>query len=235
MVLQWSTSFASLRRMPAAEHHDVRPYRDNIAKPFQGHRSISRHDGSTADSWHRYTCGSCGAVVSGAVVAEYTRVKDNQQQQVRWLLCTDCGVGSTANGDTIVPGSAFGPTIEGLPDDVRAAYDEARRCMQASSFTGAEPLSRKILMHVAVEKGAKEGDKFAAYLAHLEKEGYVTPPMRSWVGLIRDNGNAATHKLATPDRQRAESTVMFTAELLRLVYEMEYMARKYVGSPPAAT
>jgi len=40
-------------------------------------------------------------------------------------------------------------------------------------------------MHVAVEKGAKEGESFAGYLAFLEQQGYVTPPMKPWVEVIR--------------------------------------------------
>lgn len=86
-------------------------------------------------------------------------------------------------------------------------------------------------MHVAVDKGAKEGDSFASYLSFLETAGFVTPPMKGWVDLIRQHGNNATHKLPASDRGRAESTVMFTAELLRIVYEMEFMASKYSGAP----
>ncbi len=112
-----------------------------------------------------------------------------------------------------------------------AAYDEARRCMSVNAFTSAELMCRKILMHVAVEKGAKEGATFESYLDHLKKAGYVTPPMEAWTDLIRKHGNKATHRLDTTDRKRAESTLMFTAELLRLIYEMDHVARRYTGPP----
>ncbi len=82
-------------------------------------------------------------------------------------------------------------------------------------------------MHVAVDKGAKEGDTFGSYLTYLENQGYVTPPMKGWVDLIRQHGNKSTHRLESPDRKRAESTLMLTAELLRLIYEMQYMAMQY--------
>ena len=32
-----------------------------------------------------------------------------------------------------------------------------------------------------------------------------------------------------PDPNRAESALMFTAELLRLVYEMEHMTKRFTG------
>ncbi|MCA9647935.1 MAG: DUF4145 domain-containing protein, partial [Myxococcales bacterium] len=84
------------------------------------------------------------------------------------------------------------------------------------------------------DKGAPEGESFAAYLAALESLGYVTPPMKPWVDLIRRHGNQATHRLAASDAARAESTVMFTAELLRMVYEMAHMARRYTPDNPTS-
>jgi hypothetical protein len=78
-----------------------------------------------------------------------------------------------------------------------------------------------------VDKGAKEGDRFAAYIDFLEEQGYVTPPMRDWVKLIKDHGNDSQHKLAVPDRQRAEGTLLFTAQLLRSVYEMGHIAAQF--------
>ena len=120
-----------------------------------------------------------------------------------------------------------GPDIQGLPSDLGAIYDETRRCMAAKCFTAAELLCRKILMHVAVEKGAGEGESFVHYLSFLESNGHVAPQMRRWLDLIRKHGNQATHEIAAPDAPRAEGTVLFTVELLRLVYEMEFLAKKF--------
>jgi hypothetical protein len=106
--------------------------------------------------------------------------------------------------------------------------------MSVGGYVATELVCRKILMHVAVEKGAKKGSTFAEYLDHLEGEGYVTPPMKKWVGLIRTRGNEATHELTPVSKERAESTLMFTAELLRLTYEMESMADRYAAAPGEA-
>lgn len=86
-------------------------------------------------------------------------------------------------------------------------------------------------MHVAVDKGAKAGETFAFYIDYLEKQGYVTPPMRGWVKLIKDHGNDSTHKLPKPERKRAEGTLIFTAQLLRTVYEMEHLAGQFAPPP----
>jgi Domain of unknown function (DUF4145) len=128
-----------------------------------------------------------------------------------------------------------GPTLEGLPADVAAAYEESRRAFGVNAFTSTELVCRKILMHVAVDKGAKTGKPFVDYLDHLAAAGYVTPPMRPWVDLIRTHGNESTHELPSPTRERAEGTLMFTAELLRLSYEMAFLAEKYAPVPLEST
>jgi hypothetical protein len=123
--------------------------------------------------------------------------------------------------------------VEGLPEDVRDAYAEARLCLSVGAYTACELICRKLLIHVAADKGAdvKKGKSFESYLADLEAKGYVTPPMKPWVDLIRKHGNEATHELPPSSEGRAESTVAFTAQLLRAVYEMEYRARQFM---PAA-
>jgi hypothetical protein len=199
-----------------------------------GNRNWNRTDGSTSDGWYAYTCGHCGAEVSGAVVAS-ARNEIGQSKFGRWLQCPKCKEGSFSNEEgKIFPGAVFGPKIDGLPEDVAEAYKEARDCLSVNATTAAELICRKILMHVAVDKEAKEGESFAFYIDHLEKQGYVTPPMRAWVKLIKDHGNESTHKLPKPERRRAESTILFTAQLLRSVYEMGHLADQF-APPPATT
>lgn len=192
---------------------------------FTGHRNVSKHDGSTSSSWFSYHCGYCDSDVSGAVLAEHGNAK--------WLMCTKCASPSVLSYDGYIrPGSSFGPSIEGLPKEVSDAYDEARNCFSVNSFTAVELLCRKILMHVAVDKGATEGESFATYLTFLETAGYITPPMKAWVDLIRRHGNDSTHKIAAPDKERAQGTLMFTAELLRIIYEMDFLANRYINRTP---
>lgn len=194
--------------------------------PYNGHRAITKPDGSNHEGWRSYTCGHCGRETSGAVIAY---VPQERGGHTLWLQCTACGLGSVWNHGEIIPGATFGPVIEGLPGDVENAYQEARRCIMVAAYNGSVLICRKILMHIAVDKGAKAGDGFGAYIAFLISEGYITPSMKRWVELIQKNGNLATHQLPAPDRDTAESTLMFTAELLRVIYEMEYIASRYVA------
>ena len=178
------------------------------------------------NSRYSYVCGHCNRTVSGFVVATYD---DMSYSGIKWLLCTNCGCGSVVSRDnTIYPGEMFGPEIEGLPENIGKAYKEARLCMSVNAFTACELISRTILMYVAVEKGAKERDTFANYITFLSEKGYITPPMVKWVALIKEHGGKAAHIIEPPDRTRAECTLMFTAEMLRLVYEMEHIAEKFI-------
>lgn len=195
-----------------------------------GHRGVGKPDGSATDGWYAYTCGHCGRDVSGYVIAIATQA--NGYPAVRWLQCPTCKLGSVEIfGTGILPGIKFGPALSGLPDDVARAYDEARQCLGVAATTASEGMCRKILMHIAVDKGAAEGKTFAEYLEYLESQGYVTPPMRGWVRLIREHGNISQHRLPASDRRRAEGTLLFTAQLLRIVYEMEHLAQAFLSEP----
>jgi hypothetical protein len=191
---------------------------------FEGHKGVHRLDGSTAESWYPYKCATCNRDVSGAVVA----IARSEGHVVRWLQCTICGDGAVQRIDeNIYPGIAFGVKLEGLPEEVEVAYTEARNCMTVDAYGACELVCRKILMCVAVEKGAKEGESFSSYLTYLGEKGFITDAMMGWVEIIKEHGNKATHKIEKVDKERAESTIMFTAELLRIVYEMEFMAKRY--------
>jgi hypothetical protein len=198
-----------------------------MAYPPKGTHNVGRPDPTSPDGWRGYTCAHCGIQISGAVVGTW--------EQTVWLICTNCGEGSVkTNAGIIYPSVPFGPKVEALPPAVAEAYTESRTCMAGGAYTACELMCRKILMHVAAEKGAKPGLAFAAYLDYLEKAGHITATMKPWVDLIREHGNQSTHELPSPDQARAESTVMFTAELLRLVYEIPALAQKYAPPRPAA-
>ena len=194
---------------------------------YSGIEPLKHPDTREPTSRYVYTCGYCNTKVSGIVVSTY----ETPIGKVKWVLCTDCGYGSVVNDGSLYPSMLFGPIIEGLPQEVEEAYQEVRNCMSVRAYTACELLCRKILMHVAVEKGAKEKETFSFYLTFLSEQGYITPPMTRWVDLIRQHGGKATHLIEKPDRQRAESTLMFTAELLRLIYEMEHIANQYTPEP----
>jgi len=152
---------------------------------YAGLNYLKHPDTREYEGRYTYTCGHCNTKVAGIVVSVY----EVDFGSVKWVLCTDCGYGSVVNDGRLYPGTLFGPIIEGLSKNVEEAYKEAKNYMSVNAYTACELLCRNILMHIAVEKGAQEGESFSEYLSFLEKKGYVTPPMEKWVDLIRQHGS----------------------------------------------
>ncbi|MEV8610244.1 DUF4145 domain-containing protein [Amycolatopsis sp. NPDC051373] len=137
------------------------------------------------------------------------------------------------NGHRMSPTGLAGEHVDGLPPDTAAAYDEARVTASGGAFTACELMCRKILMHVAVDKGADTNKSFAYYIDFLQNAGFITPPMKPWVDIIRLRGNEATHEIPASTLEKATGSLAFTTQLLRLVYEMEFRAAQFMPPPTA--
>ncbi|WP_082598566.1 MULTISPECIES: DUF4145 domain-containing protein [unclassified Kitasatospora] len=181
-------------------------------------------DTTSGGAFTRFTCGHCGREAVAAVIAEATT---QGTQSVRWVRCSGCHAGSVYSTDSQFPAPLPGEGLDGLPEDIKSAHQEARSCAGVEAYTSCEMMCRKILMHVAVDKGAQEGKTFATYIEYLETGGYTTPPMKPWVDIIRKNGNVAVHEIPATNKDRALSTLIFTEQLLRTVYVMEHLAQKF--------
>lgn len=174
------------------------------------------HSWSNAQSFEgiAYTCGYCGNRVGAA--SGYARLASND----RVLICDVCGQPTYRRGsDEFIPGASYGEPVASLPTEIDQLYNEARGCMAVPAYNAAVLLSRKILMHVAVEVGADPGKKFIEYVEYLADENFVPPNAKGWVDHIRDKGNEANHEIVLMSRAEAEGLLSFIEMLLKLVYE----------------
>jgi hypothetical protein len=133
--------------------------------------------------------------------------------------------------DAQVPGALPGTAITHLPNDVASVYEEARASMSVGSHTAAVLALRKMLMHVAVDCGAKPGMSFVEYVTYLADNHYVPPRATAWLDRIRTRGNEANHQIVLMTEPDAKERLTFSEMLLRLVYEYPASA----SAPPAAT
>lgn len=118
-----------------------------------------------------------------------------------------------------MPGVAFGESVSHVPKGINDLYQEARNCMANNACTSAVLACRKILMHIAVDKGAPEDKTFAFYVGFLV-DGNILPMMyRTWVDAIRSKSNEANHQIVLMTRKDAEDLISFTSMLLKLLYE----------------
>lgn len=172
----------------------------------------------------RYTCGYCGTDTSPAYGWYSSIGGPNIRGYVG--ICTYCNKPSfveTESGKVIntTPAAVMGKEVEGLPEEVRQLYEEARACTAAGAYTSAVLTCRKILMHVAVEKKAPEGKKFIEYVDYLATEGYIPKEGKAWVDYIRTKSNEANHEIKVMGKDDAMTVITFTEMLLRLVYEFK--------------
>jgi predicted urease superfamily metal-dependent hydrolase len=66
------------------------------------------------------------------------------------------------------PGVAYGNKVKHVPENIDTLYEESRNCMSVKSFTASVMASRKLLMSIAVDKGAEEGLNFIEYVDYLD-------------------------------------------------------------------
>jgi len=201
-----------------------------VHKAYQSAKWEDDHSSPSA----RYDCSWCSSRV--AANKSWRGILDlstNTFRKVSVLVCSYCGlptifVNAVNSNDQWeqVPASRGGRSIQGLPDDVRALHDEARAATTIGAHNSIAMVCRRILMHVAVEKGAAEGLTFAEYVKHLG-DGFMPTTTKEWVDRIRTGGNEANHSIALVTREVAHDLLSFTETLLQLIYEIpERMKQK---------
>jgi len=169
----------------------------------------------------RFKCGYCGVDTSPSKGWRST----NTNGIIGYvLICTSCNqpsfvIASGTNVTTTTPSPKLGNEVQGLPDEILHLYDEARSCSSIKAYTSVVLTCRKILMHIAVNKGASEGMSFIKYIDFLGENGFIPPDGREWIDHIRSKANEANHEIKIMDKVEAENLLVFTEMLLRLIYE----------------
>ncbi|MDU5111212.1 MAG: DUF4145 domain-containing protein [Clostridium sp.] len=166
-----------------------------------------------------YTCYNCGKTISSKEGYNCSESGYNKGENGKIYICHICKRPTYFLFDEQIPGELYGEEINHLPSDINNAYNEARKCFSVSAYTSSVLCCRKILMHIACEKGAKEGKGFVEYINYLDDNGYIPPDGKMWVDSIRKLGNSATHKLENKTDKEAQLAIKFTSMLLRIIYE----------------
>lgn len=172
-----------------------------------------------------YQCAYCETLVSSE--KGYRVVSSNHPDRnfggVTICPKCQCPTFHYPDGSRRVPDVPIGKSVNKVPPDLNALYEEARTSASAGCYTGAVLLLRKMLMNIAVNKGAEEGLKFIQYVEYLAGKHYVPPGGEAWVDHIRKKGNEATHEITTMTRDDAQDLIVFVEMLLRFIYEFPSM------------
>lgn len=125
------------------------------------------------------------------------------------------------------PGASVGKPVADVPEEsVQKLYDEARSCAGSGSYTASVLACRKLLMHIAVAKGAAPGLRFVEYVEFLAAKSYVPPEAKEWVDHIRDKGNEANHEINIMTKDEAEELIEFSEILLKVIFQFPAVAKR---------
>ncbi|GAI56356.1 unnamed protein product, partial [marine sediment metagenome] len=144
-----------------------------------------------------YVCGYCSQPLSSekGFFADLFRDGASTGLRSHVYICHFCGKPTFFDVDgKQTPGPKYGNSVSGIEDEkINKLYEEARKCIGTNAYTAAILTCRKLLMHIAVEKGAAKNLSFIDYVAYLSDKGYIPPDSKEWVDEIREKGNEATH------------------------------------------
>jgi len=169
-----------------------------------------------------YICGNCGnSLASASGYAASFPGKPNRILAYIYI-CHFCFKPTyfDMRGNQI-PGSPYGNKVNNLPSEseVENLYNEARNCTSCNAYTASVLCCRKLLMNIAVSKGAEEGLKFIEYVEYLSDKHFIPPDAKGWVDHIRTKGNEATHEISIMKKEDAEELINFIEMLLKIIYE----------------
>jgi hypothetical protein len=167
-----------------------------------------------------YRCGYCSKALSSE--KGYYATTQMMSGNIGWIyICHFCHKPTFFdyyNNQT--PGETLGNPVAGIAEEnVSKLYEEARECTSISAYTSAVLACRKLLMHVAVDLGAKKGLNFIEYVEYLSEKGYIPPGAKEWVDIIRKKGNEANHEILIMTEEDAKDLLKFTEMLLKIIYE----------------
>lgn len=183
-----------------------------------------------------FRCGFCGSDVASEKgwSGHWTA---NGSVKTYVYICHRCTGTSFFDADgRQFPGVSFGNAVADVDDQsVALLYDEARGAFSASSYTACVLCCRKLLMHIAVAKGAPPGKNFVTYVEYLADNHYVPPDAKPWVDHIRSKGNEANHEIIISKEPDAEELISFSEMLLKVIFEFPAAVRKKLASTGKAT
>lgn len=173
-----------------------------------------------------YTCGFCNCFVASNLGWNYyvssVDPYDADLQLSSIYICPNCDNPTFFDGtkdDEQTPGVLAGNEVSDLPQEVHSLYTEIRKSYAVNAYTAAVMACRKLLMHIAVEKGAEKNKPFVYYVDYLEEKHFLPPDSKAWIDSIRAKGNEANHEVTIMSHEDAKSLIDLFEMMLKFLYE----------------
>jgi Domain of unknown function (DUF4145) len=108
-----------------------------------------------------------------------------------------------------------------IPEELRAAHNESRRCFHAKAYTAAVVMSGRLLEGACEKQGVK-GSTLQKSLDQMKAAGIIDGRLAEWADTLRGVRNAAAHfNTDTIGRQDAEDALAYSEALLDYLYVLK--------------
>ena len=182
-----------------------------------------------------FTCSFCGRKVTSDIGLPLVRYGSNGEKFCEpasgVYICINCYRPTFIYDCKQFPAERIGKQFEGIPKNINNLYEEARSCYSVDAYTGVILLCRKLLMHVAIDQGAKSNKRFIDYVNYLDEEHYINVNSKHWVDRIRRLGNDANHEIIINSEEDARTIILFCEMLLATLYEYPGIEKKIEHKP----
>jgi hypothetical protein len=172
----------------------------------------------------KFSCGYCSIIVSSVLGYKLGHGTDGSGATIGEIhICPNCGGHVFFIGNQQHPSPVLGRHVHSVPDNLSRLYEEARKASGQGCYTAAVLVCRKILMNIAVDRGAEKNGNFMSYVNFLSEQGFVPPNGKGWVDHIRKKGNEANHEIVLMEENDCSDLMTFVEMLLRFIYEFPNM------------
>ena len=181
-------------------------------------------------------CTRCKAVVAATVNAESEGYDEESSIPLRYQFasCPNCGgpilverynFGFDGVNDLSSPHRLYPPQQKALstqiPETIRDAFREAQRCFDASCFTAAAIMCRRVIEEVIRQQGVSSKNLVGG-LRELRSNDQIDARLFEWADLLRSIGNEAAHGVGEKiGPQDAEDVLHFTEALADYIYVLK--------------
>jgi hypothetical protein len=188
-------------------------------------------------------CTTCRAYVEAKECGgfDYGRHEGVPPGRYAFLCCNKCrspilvrmdNIGNMADGDIWDTPNRIYPT-EGeqanpnAPKEIRTAFEEARACYRARSYTAAAIMCRKALEGVCGAHGVNERNLGGA-LRKMKEQGLIDERLFEWSDTLRVAGNEAAHGVgAATSEADARDILEFTNAILDYLFSYRDRFEKF--------
>ena len=113
-----------------------------------------------------------------------------------------------------------------LPENLSNFYLQAAKNLKSSNFDASAIMSRKVL-EVAVKVLDSNGNgNLYDRIEALEKSRLITPDLKDWAHIIRDDGNFAAHEELPVPKEFADEIFAFAEMFLMYTFTMPNMIKE---------